>query len=188
MAALLGLVATEAHATLTLTTSNAAYHDTAASNLSASDIASDLGITTTALGTLELNTDGNSGPLFSSYSFSPNVSQALPITISYVGPTPILATYIYVKDGNMGSYLYNLGSTGTSALSWNGTDSIYITDLFGKGAGDLSHIEIFGSAGTAQGNGNGVPVPEPSTVFAASLLLIPFGLSALRIVRKTERA
>ena len=187
VAALVGLAAaTNAHATLlTLTTSNAAHHDTASSELSDSQIAADLGISLTALGTDDLNTDGKTGAFYSDYSLSPNVSQALPITITYVGPNALAATYIYVKDGSSGSYLFNLGSTGTGALDWNGTESIYITDLFGKGTGDLSHIELFGT-GVAQGNGTGVPVPEPSTVFAASLLLLPFGISAMRVLRKSR--
>lgn len=181
-------VATNAHATLTLTTANAAYQDLNSSDLSDSQIAADLGITTAQLGTDLFNTDGHTGSLFSSYTLSPNVSQALPITISYVaGSTPIAATYIYVKDGNSGSYIFNLGSTGTDALDWNGTESIYITDLFGKGTGDLSHIEIFGSSGTT-GTGNGGSVPEPSTIFAAALLALPLGISAFRSLRKAPVA
>ena len=183
VAAVVGLTfgaATNAHATLTLTTSNAAFHDTGSSDLSDSQIATDLGISLSALGTDQFNTDGKTGSFYNDYSLSPNVSQALPITISYVGPNAMAATYIYVKDGSSGSYLFNLGSTGTGALDWNGTDSIYITDLFGKGSGDLSHIEIF--------EGQGQSIPEPSTIFTASLLLIPFGISAMRVLRKSNQA
>jgi len=33
-----------------------------------------------------------------------------------------------------------------------------------------------------------VPVPEPSTLVAGALLLLPFGASTLRILRKSRKA
>jgi hypothetical protein len=175
-------MATDAQASLDLTTANAAYYDPNSPNLSASAIAGDLGITTTALGSVLFDTDGSKGPLIGSYSFSPQISQALPITISYVaGTKPADATYMYVKDGNDGGYIFNLGSTGAGALDWNGTESIYIDDLFSpKGAGDLSHIELFGSVGTVS------VVPEPTTIISGGLLILPFGANALRVLRKAR--
>jgi hypothetical protein len=46
-------------------------------------------------------------------------------------------------------------------------------------------LVMTGSPGTPQG---GTPVPEPTTVFASALMLIPLGVSALRIVRKNRIA
>jgi len=36
--------------------------------------------------------------------------------------------------------------------------------------------------------GQSIPVPEPSTIFAGALMLLPFGASTLRILRKQRTA
>jgi hypothetical protein len=43
--------------------------------------------------------------------------------------------------------------------------------------GDVSVVEVAGS-----------PVPEPATVITGALLLLPFGASKVRILRKTRTA
>lgn len=54
---------------------------------------------------------------------------------------------------------------------------------------NISDYTAFNVTGnTVIGNGGGTPIPEPSTVFAAALLLLPFGMSTVRILRKARTA
>lgn len=77
-------------------------------------------------------------------------------------------TWLLAKDGIHGHYLWNL--TGI----WNGTDTLVIrgSELW-PNQGSLSHFEIGGAA-----------VPEPSTIIAGALLLLPFAASTLRSLRR----
>lgn len=68
----------------------------------------------------------------------------------------------------------NLDSTQFLALSAGGGNSP-------DGLYAAAHVQGIG----ADGEGSGwVTVPEPSTYLAAALLLLPFGLSAIRVLRK----
>ena len=165
-----------------------AYWDSSASNLSASGVAGDLGITTSALGSDLFDVGaGGGGTLQSSYTSTSYSSY--PVYVTYNGaPDPVAAaTYLVIKDGNDGTYIFNLGSTGVNPLDWNGTEEIEIEDLFTnnngmyKGGGDISHFDIYGGTATA------TPVPEASTVVAGALMLLPLGVGAIRALRK-ERA
>jgi hypothetical protein len=84
-------------------------------------------------------------------------------------------TWLLAKDGAAGGhYLWNL--TGI----WNGTDTINITGLYAgppEPSGAFSHIDI-----------GGVAVPEPTTMIAGALLLLPFGMSTVRFIRKRRTA
>jgi hypothetical protein len=72
-------------------------------------------------------------------------------------------------------------------LDPNGQISIVHSVLFGRIYGGDSHNEQIVSG--AQINGPaGTPVPEASTVVAGALLLIPLGVSTLRILRKKMNA
>jgi hypothetical protein len=97
------------------------------------------------------------------------------LTITYDGaPLPYVsaATWLIIKDGNPGgSWLWDISD-------WNGTDTItFGNDPELLGIYDISHVAIYGTA-----------VPEPATVVAGALLLLPFGASLIRIVRKNRGA
>lgn len=102
--------------------------------------------------------------------FDPNVEPEK-ASITHVENTPFFdttkLTWLLAKDG-VSSYVWNI--TGI----WNGTDEIQINDLW-SGQGAFSHIEIGGAA-----------VPEPTTVIAGALLLLPFGVSTLRALRNRK--
>jgi len=55
----------------------------------------------------------------------------------------------------------------------------------GNGDGQLPQELLMGSSGSGGGNSGG-SVPEPATVLAGALLLIPLGASAVRILRKSH--
>lgn len=181
------LFMTKANATLVIdSTTNAVYHFTSASNPGASGIESALGITASQLGDLlykanRVDSDNSftdeSGLLTSSYQTT-TTSGTFPIVISYVGGTIADATYLLVKDGNLGSYLYDL-----DALGWNGIDNIEIYNIFYPDKTSItgvSHIEFYGGTTTTA-------VPEPSTIAAGALLILPLGVSAIRILRKQKQ-
>ena len=180
-----------ARATLVINSTNqAVVHIDSPSNPGASGIAAALGISESDLGSLlykwdrgSLSEDG--GLLTGSYNTS-TTGGDYPVIISYVGaPADIaVATYLLVKDGNAGSYVFNLSSSGIKPLNWNGIEDIAIYNLFGwagkNDIGGLSHFEFYGGSTT-----NDIPVvPEPSTVVAGALLLLPLGVASLRRLRK----
>jgi hypothetical protein len=187
------LTAPSAYATLVLTTEgpdatgidNAAYI-AGASNPTDQQIVDALNATTPGLGLtlsglppriFKNDRDGNiySGALAGSYlvDYDPDNGTGI-ATIMHVAGQPFVntpqLTWLLAKDGAAGHYLWNL--TGI----WNGTETIQINDLW-PDTGSFSHIEIGGAV-----------VPEPTTVIAGALLLLPFGLSTLRVLRKTRRA
>ncbi len=61
-------------------------------------------------------------------------------------------------------------------LNWNGVDGIYCEYL----PKNCKEVLILCKTGTA--------VPEPSTIVAGVLLLLPFGISTARILRKNKQA
>jgi hypothetical protein len=161
------------------------YFPSLSSTTGASDVAGALGIPVAQVGTLlyKINSDGSeAGTLQSSYTASPgswNQNSSFPITISYSGAGQIAspATYLLVKDGNLGSYIFDLGASG---LNWDGVSDILVYNLFAPSKPDpsgTSHIEFFGAAGAL------TPVPEPGTVIAGVLLLLPLGVGVLRVLR-----
>lgn len=165
-----------------------AYYDPNPSDLSDSAIATDLGITSAALGPDLFDAGaGRTGTLQSSYTATSYMDY--PVLITYNSPDPVAAaTYLAIKDGNDGTYIFNLGSTGVHPLDWNGTQTIEILDLFTnnngmfKGNGDISHFDIYG--GTQQSQA----VPEASTIMAGALMLLPLGIGAIRALRRERSA
>ena len=122
----------------------------------------------------KLNRDplGESGTLAGSYSaFYTPPDGTGSATINWDGGDFADATYLLIKDGTEGSYVWDISG-------WDGKEQILVQDVFGQ-HGD-SHVEFFGTRvpGTA--------VPEPSTYIAGALLLLPFGVSVLRRVRKVQ--
>lgn len=85
-------------------------------------------------------------------------------------------TYLLVKDGDAGSYLWIL----TSPV-WDGKETIEILDMFPGGGSAISHVEIGGSGAYTD-----TVIPEPTTVIAGALLLLPFGLSTIRRLRRNK--
>jgi hypothetical protein len=179
-----------AKATLVINSTNqAVVHIDSPSNPGASGIAAALGIPVGDLGSLLYKWDRGSaseqgGLLTGSYQTAITAGgNGYPVIISYVGaPADIaLATYLLVKDGNAGSYVFNLASTGIKPLDWDGVENIEIYNLFGwagkQDIGGLSHFEFYGGTTTTV-------VPEPSTVVASALLLVPLGVAGLRRLRK----
>jgi hypothetical protein len=49
---------------------------------------------------------------------------------------------------------------------------------------DISGVTFLFGTGSDYGDSNIIPVPEPSTVVAGTLLLLPLGVSVARILRK----
>jgi hypothetical protein len=129
--------------------------------------------------------DGDeSGSLKKSYALSSPVFAPLsswgaldtfPIKIIYDGGDFANPSYLLVKDGNCGSFIFSLSD-------WDGKEEIDIYNVFYPKKKDMSgtsHIEFFGTV---------TAVPEPSTVLAGALLLLPFGISTIRTLRQKRAA
>ncbi|HEY2329856.1 MAG TPA: hypothetical protein VGI63_08600 [Verrucomicrobiae bacterium] len=98
-------------------------------------------------------------------------------------------------SGNPTGNIINLGTGGYSYLScqWDGPNGgncvYYIAGLTGQIdlINDLPGRSQYGLSGYELSTGSiTTPVPEPSTVVAGVLLLLPFGVSAVRILRKNK--
>jgi hypothetical protein len=99
----------------------------------------------------------------------------------------------------------------TTTLAYNGADGTYYYNLakLNAGSGSLSDTQVMADSLGAYGvialnlftGGNDTPdnpgsraqdqlaiVPEPTTMIAGALLLLPFGASTLRILRKRQTA
>lgn len=211
VAALVGLtfgVATSAHATLSPIASNATdllsstagvvgwATPNANGGSDEAQIAQDM---------LYLNNGGSSSSMpypISGETFNNNTAGTGGAALSYGGGTvenasanvtgnlsnPVASGYEFViaKYGGPGG--------GGYILFYLGGNSIELPQLsyalWGKsnqyGISDYTEFDVSGNTAVSQGDTS--PIPEPSTVFAASLLLIPFGMSTLRVLRKSSRA
>ncbi len=72
------------------------------------------------------------------------------------------------------------------ALAITATGANYLTDA--NGAYGTVALNLTGPAGYVQPQLGLAAVPEPSTVVAGALLLLPFGVSTVRILRKNKTA
>jgi hypothetical protein len=139
-------------------------------------------------GTYNLNTDysrpaGNYPELNTSVGYaSPNIygnfDNVFTSSSPYIDNAGLLFT---VEVPNQTIY----GGTGTLIeevfLTYNGGSQYGLWDDFNVGAGaDASPIAQYEFLGTF----TATPVPEPTTVIAGVLMLLPFGASALRMLRK----
>jgi hypothetical protein len=133
--------------------------------------------------------DGDTeGSLLSSYTVVFEDPQFTgPITITFNGGDYANATFLLVKDGDEGSYVWDLRGV------WDGKETISITgnlfDVINPNNNqtifkDVSHVEFWGASVPEVI----VPVPEPTTIVAGALLLLPFGASMVRIMRKKREA
>ncbi len=138
---------------------------------SASQLASVCGVDSSHVGSLLCqygNGGQGNGQLQNSYSCSSGLNK-----INYCGGTYASATCFIVKCGT-GCYVWN-------ACNWNGTDEVDCTLNCGQ-----TECDVYGNCKqppTPPGS-----VPEPTTVIAGALLLLPFGVSTFRILRRNKNA
>ena len=89
------------------------------------------------------------------------------------GANPFLTNPGLLFQGPNGQRIeLNLFSNGASQPVPNGTYQLY----------DNSGVNLYGNATIVD------PVPEPTTMVAGALLVLPFGASTLRILRKSRKA
>jgi hypothetical protein len=89
------------------------------------------------------------------------------------------ATTATISDGTVNSLLFD-----ATFLNTPSTTAPFILDfaIFNQGA-------LVGQVGLEwTGSEFDVVVPEPTTIIAGALLLVPFGVSTLRVLRKTRAA
>ena len=159
----------------------------------------------------ELNEEFSPGGLYTVTSIgdaamTDNTGQPVPITMG------VAYLYSQFATGTLDGYDYTYGNqrSTTSDLQnaiWillgeeNGTIASWIQTDLSTGLGDAStswtaaadgafgvQDMVLGQPGQAQDQlVITAPVPEPSTIFAGALLLLPFGIGAIRSLRK-ERA
>jgi hypothetical protein len=79
---------------------------------------------------------------------------------------------LFYSSGNGGTYL-QIDNIGTPYETWNVWNSGY---TYAEAQGTLTVTEVT------------TAVPEPTTMIAGALLLLPFGASTLRLLRKTHTA
>jgi hypothetical protein len=120
----------------------------------------------------QFDNNGNcGGVLQNSYTCASSLTH-----INYSGGNSGQGSCLVLKDNRGGCYVWNISN-------WNGTDQIDCNVYTGNyGCHD---IKIFGNC-TPPAPNNVPTVPEPSTVVAAALLLLPFGISTVRILRKNK--
>jgi hypothetical protein len=131
------------------------------------------------------------------------------------GPAITIGTaYLYSRfaAGSLNGYTYTYGSGRSAsagllqqAIWWlqgqtGGVDNSFVTaagttlgmtaaqlQAAANGAYGVVALDLSGCSGPAQDQLAIVVVPEPTTVVAGALLLLPFGASVLRILRKRTR-
>jgi hypothetical protein len=140
---------------LTLDLTNDIHWFNFAANPTSAQIAAAAGVTVAALGPLiyEAAPDNNSPSAAEAGVVAPNYDTFfLPaagtgdLKVSWAGGAIANATFFLAKDGNEGSYLWDISG-------WNGTDDIFLTSPFSSGK-RFSHIEFFG---TSEGGTTNVP-------------------------------
>jgi hypothetical protein len=90
------------------------------------------------------------------------------------------------SSAGAGTFAYNT-VTGAGAATFNGnlpigdiSDYLYInTDLTSYGTGIGNEIDNFTAGGAIY-----APIPEPTTIVAGALMLLPLGIGAMRSLRK----
>jgi len=116
-------------------------------------------------------TPTDSGLIPASYETSQTSTTPQTWTISYVSGDVAAVSYLLMKDGNGGAYLWNL------AGRWNGKEQLQIVNNLWPAKDDpFSHVEFYGTV-----------VPEPGTLIAGALLLLPFAASTLRPLWKNQK-
>jgi hypothetical protein len=83
-------------------------------------------------------------------------------------------------DGQTPLNLPAPNQTETSTFAWSGLSGTYSFNLL--------YDEVAGPPARLQTNLPLMGIPEPTTVLAGAMLLLPLGMSALRILRKDQKA
>jgi hypothetical protein len=151
---------------ITLNSANSIHWFNFASNPTDDQIAAAAGVSLATLGPLiyKAAPDGGtptadeSGLVAANYGtfFAPAAGTGN-VSVTWTGGLVADATYFLAKDGDEGSYLWNISA-------WNGIDTIELTSPFSEGK-KFSHIEFFG--GTAPG----VPDGGSSAFMLGAVLL-----------------
>jgi hypothetical protein len=145
-------------ASLTLNLSSATYVSGYSAPSSAGSLLYDCGI------------NGNSGgTLQSSYNCSSGLK-----AVNYVGGTTALGTCFVLECSNGGAYVWNISN-------WNGTDQINCN--FNTRYFNCKDIQVYGNCKPAPKVSS---VPEPSTLLAGVLLLVPLGVQGFRRLRNRQ--
>ena len=119
-----------------------------------------------------------------------------PYWILYLTDDPTYSSPIVTTDGGLinGSSLVHVGNLINGSITLSALDAL-IDPLSGLAYGqetiNWAGLEI-GDGGSGAGTANIESitissVPEPTTMLAGALLLLPFGASALRVLRKTRK-
>jgi len=122
-------------------------------------------------------------------------------TLTITGGSVSSLTFV---DGSYGTYSTALGSTwspfsGSGVTVLAGDNDAVLSGLFINANPTLDQLAFLPNGGNTPGaeqnvedfynsQGNWVPVPEPTTVVAGMLLLLPFGASTVRALRKSRTA
>jgi hypothetical protein len=119
------------------------------------------------------NTSGGcSGLLKTSYNCATSLN-----TFNYCGGTTGQGTCFVLQCSNGGAYVWNISN-------WNGTDQIKCN--FNPASYGCKDIQVYGNCKkpTPPPTPNGSSsVPEPSTIVAGALLLLPLGIHGFRQLR-----
>jgi hypothetical protein len=130
--------------------------------------------------TVNYSDDGSYGSI-ATYVFTP--SRLLTITapaaggqtISQLGVLNVTAAYDQVNINNGGPIVFNFAGVGTVTVTPLAMQTGEVLAL------GTTHYDV-------NANFLFTPVPEPTTMVAGALLLLPFGASTLRILRKNRTA
>lgn len=173
-----GLLAPNANANLVFKySSSASGHYSGGPNPDDNDVAACLGYASSQLGSVlcTINSGGSQyGSLNNAFNFL--LSWRGFSINKNPGGTSDIPTCVVVQDSNNNCYVWDVSKC------WNGTDDIDFSDICDKG----SHITSITCYGDTKPPTVTTSVPEPRTIIAGALLLLPLGVSTVRILRKNK--
>ena len=158
--------------------SSATAHYTNGTNPTDNDIADCLGFDGSKLGSIlcVINQDGSqSGGLNNAFNFLLKW-RGFAMNYNGQGNPSDNPTCVVVQDSNNNCYVWDVSQC------WNGANSLDFSDICAKG----SHITSITCYGDNKTPSTATSVPEPSTVIAGALLLLPLGISMTRILRRSK--
>ncbi len=174
-----GLLAPSANASLVFKySSSASAHYTGGSHPTDNDIAACLSYSSSQLGSV-LCTVNSGGSQHDSSNNAFNFLldwRGFSIKSNHQGGTSDTPTCVVVQDSNNNCYVWDVSKC------WNETEGMDFSDICDKGS-HITSITCYGETKTPTPT---TSVPEPSTVIAGALVLLPFGVSTLRILRKSK--
>jgi|GEM_PF-3872815 len=158
--------------------SSASAHYSGGTNPTDNDIADCLGFGDSHLASIlcVVNQDGSqSGGWDNAFNFQLNW-RGFSMKFNGQDGTPNYPLCVVVQDSNNNCYVWDIGK------SWNGTDGLDFSDICEKGS-HITGITCYGDTKTPAATS---AVPEPSTIVAGALLLLPLGVSVTRILRRNK--